>query len=325
MLNAEIRELVGLLSMVKRPFLVSFVQFRLKEADDASCLNLNQVSTPSLIGVDSEELSEREPFTFVEMTDDVDADDPWSVLTEDLSDSVIPGVVDQSVLVWNMNKAVGDSLAYIDENGETFYIKIVGGLANTVLQGKIIISESAFIQRYPSISGYRLFLVDVPFERTDEVQADISWAMQDQGLDLMTAPSRLAEFNRVQNTYLSIFLILGSFGLLLGSVGLGIVVWRNVNEEQGELALLRAVGFTKKSIQAGILSEHITLLIAGIFLGIVAALVATLPSLLTPGSDIPYLTILIVAIIIGLNGLLWTYFAVVFATKRELIPALRTE
>ncbi len=55
---------------------------------------------------------------------------------------------------------------------------------------------------------------------------------------------RLAEFNTVQNTYLSIFLILGSFGYCW-ECGLGIVVWRNIKERQGELALLRAVGFTR--------------------------------------------------------------------------------
>jgi putative ABC transport system permease protein len=304
---------------------VSYVQFRLKEGDDASCLNLNRVSTPQLIGVDPEELGRRRAFTFAETTDEVNPENLWSVLEQNLSDGTIPAVADQSVIVWGLGKAVGDSLTYLDEKGETFQLKLVGGLANSIFQGKIIISERAFIQKFPSISGYRLFLVEAPFEKMDEVRESLSWAMQDQGLDLMAASTRLAEFNTVQNTYLSIFLILGSFGLLLGSVGLGIVVWRNVKERQGELALLRAVGFTKKSIQAIILSEHIALLIAGIFYGILAALLATLPSLLTPGAEIPYLIIFIILIIIGLNGTIWTYSAAYFATKKDLIPALRKE
>ena len=304
---------------------VSYVQFRLKEGDDASCLNLNRVSTPQLIGVDFEELARRRAFTFAEIADEVNAENPWSVLKQDLSDETVPAVADQTVIVWGLGKAVGDSLTYLDEKGETFQLKLVGGLANSIFQGKIIISERAFIQKFPSISGYRLFLVDAPVEKMDEVRESMSWAMQDQGLDLLPASTRLAAFNTVQNTYLSIFLILGSFGLLLGSVGLGIVVWRNVNEGQSELALLRAVGFTRKSIQTIILSEHIALLIAGIFYGILAALLATLPSLLTPGAEIPYLIILIILIIIGLNGTIWTYSAAYFATKKDLIPALRKE
>ena len=79
-----------------------------------------------------------------------------------------------------------------------------------------------------------------------QVSEDMTWALQDQGLDLTPASSRLAEFNRVENTYLSIFMILGSFGLILGSFGIGIVVWRNIRERRGELALLQAVGFSRK-------------------------------------------------------------------------------
>jgi len=106
---------------------------------------------------------------------------------------------------------------------------------------------------------------------------------------------------------------------------LGIVVWRNVNERRGELALLRAVGFTKKSIQIILLSEHVVLLVAGILFGILAAMLAILPSLLTPGTEIPYPTILIILIIVGLNGAIWTFSAVTLATKQDLIPALRKE
>ena len=304
---------------------VSFVPFRVREGDDASCLNLNRVSNPQLLGVVPEELAKRKSFTFAGMTNEVDPENPWLVLENDLAEGIVPAVADLSVIVWGLGKAVGDTLSYIDEKGETFRLKLVGGLANSVFQGNIIISENALIKKYPSISGYRLFLVDSPPRRIDEVSHHLSWALQDQGLDLVPASTRLASFNAVQNTYLSIFLILGSFGLLLGSVGLGIVVWRNVNERRGELALLRAVGFTKKSVHVILLSEHLVLLVTGILFGILAALLATLPSLLTPGAEIPYPTILIILIIVGLNGGIWTYSAVTLATKEDLIPALRKE
>ena len=47
----------------------------------------------------------------------------------------------------------------------------------------------------------------------------------------------------------SIFQLLGGLGLLLGSVGLGVVVLRNVLERRGELAILRAVGFRRRSLR----------------------------------------------------------------------------
>ena len=41
----------------------------------------------------------------------------------------------------------------------------------------------------------------------------------------------------------------GLLGLLLGSAGLGVVVLRNVLERRGELGLLQAVGFPRRSIR----------------------------------------------------------------------------
>ena len=304
---------------------VDYVQFRVKEGDDASCLNLNRVANPQLIGVDPDELIKRASFTFIEKTKEVDSTNPWGVLKQNLPDGVIPGAADQTVILWGLGKAVGDTLTYMDEKGQTFKIKLVGGLANSIFQGNIIISEKALIQKYPSISGYRIFLIDAPFENLDEISKELSRAMQDQGLDLVPASARLAEFNRVENTYLSIFLILGTFGLILGSIGLGIVVWRNVKERRGELALLRAVGFSKESIQNMLLYEHMILLAAGIFCGIAAALLATLPSIMTPGSGIPYFTIIFLLIIVLINGVGWTYFASRTATRGDLLASLRNE
>jgi ABC-type antimicrobial peptide transport system permease subunit len=242
-----------------------------------------------------------------------------------LPEGVIPAVADNTVIVWGLGKTVGDSLEYLDEKGEAFTVKLVGGLDNSIFQGNVIISERAFLAKYPSLSGYRFFLIDGPPEDLTEITGDISWAMQDQGMDLVRTSDRLAEFNQVENTYLAIFLILGSFGLLLGSVGIGIVVSRNVRERLGELALLRAVGFSRRSIQALILSEHLALLLAGILFGLTAALLATLPSLLAPGAEIPFSTILILLAIVLINGGIWTYTATRRGIEEDLLPALRRE
>ena len=145
------------------------------------------------------------------MTDEVDTDNPWMVLEKEMPDGMVPAVADLSVIVWGMGKAVGDILTYTDEKGEAFQLKLVGGLANSVFQGNIIISENAFLQKYPSISGYRIFLVDAPSERVADISDNLAWVLQDQGLELTLASTRLAQFNMIQNTYLSIFLILGIF------------------------------------------------------------------------------------------------------------------
>ncbi|MFC1560887.1 FtsX-like permease family protein [Candidatus Latescibacterota bacterium] len=304
---------------------VKFVSFRVKEGEDASCLNLNRVSTPQLIGVNPDELSKRNSFSFAKTTEEVNSKSPWDILEQVFPGDVIPGIADQTVIVWGLGKSVGDTLIYVDESGKTFKIKLVGGLANSIFQGNIIISEKAFINKYPSISGSKLFLVDAPFSKIESIKQKISRALQDQGIDLIPTYDRLAQFAKVENTYLSIFLLLGTFGLILGSIGINIVIGRNVFERRGELALLQSVGFSRKAIQLLILSEHSLLLFAGISIGIVSALLATLPTLMQPGSNIPYLTIIFLLVIVTLNGGFWTCFASFMATKKDLLPALRNE
>ncbi len=304
---------------------VKFVQFRLKEGDDASCLNLNRVSSPQLISVNPQELTDRKAFTFTNTTPEVNSENPWSVLDKKLTGDIIPAVADETVIIWGLGKSVGDTLIYTDEKGGIFKVKLAGGLANSIFQGNIIISEKAFMQKYPSVSGCRLFLIDAPFNKMDTVSQELTWALQDQGLDLTKASTRLAEFNQVENTYLSIFLILGSLGLILGSIGIGIITWRNVNEQKGELAVLQALGFNKKSIQKLVLYEHVFLIFGGIILGAVSAVMAAFPTIIKPGTEVPFLTLIILLILVIANGWFWTRLAASLALKDDILPALRNE
>ena len=79
----------------------------------------------------------------------------------------------------------------------------------------------------------------------------------------MTTTDRLAEFHRVENTYLSTFQALGGLGLLLGTVGLGAVLLRNALERRRELALLEAVGYRRGHFLLMAVAEN-TLLLASL-------------------------------------------------------------
>ncbi len=303
---------------------VHFIQFRVKEGDDASCLNLNRIAQPQIIGVDPDQMIRRDPFSFARTVEEFAAG-KWSILDSELSDNVIPGIADLTVIIWGLGKSVGDTLTYQDEKGNTLKIKLMAGLGNSILQGNVVISEKEFLNRFPSISGYRLLLIDAPADQRDNLSNTISRSMQDEGLDLTFATTRLAAYNNIENTYLSIFLILGSFGLIIGSVGIMIVIHRNVNERKSELALFKAVGYHINHIQRLILFEHMFLIVAGILLGSGATIFSTLPSLLTPESMIPWNSILTLLILVVLNGIFWTMLATTQAMKGELVDGLREE
>jgi hypothetical protein len=304
---------------------ISVVPFRVREGDDASCLNLNRISTPRLIGVNPNGLSSREAFTFVSVDEHSTSENTWLSLNKSLGEDIIPGIADETVIIWGLGKSVGDTLLYFDENGRPFHIKLIAGLANSVFQGNLIISEENFLRYFPSISGYRLFLIDSPSSMRSIVSEKLTWALQDLGFEAASTAERLAEFNKVQNTYLSIFLILGGFGLILGTIGIAIVVMRNVGDRRHELALMQSIGFSRSSLRNLLLYEHGLLVVLGILLGLCSSTIAALPALLTPGAPVPFLTIGFTLVIVSVNAAFWTYFATRSATSGNLIPALRNE
>ena len=301
---------------------ISFIPLRVKGADEASCLNLNLSYRPTLLGVAPDALANRNAFSFAKAPGTKAS--PWLLLKEDLGHNVIPAIGDQNSIQWAMKKKVGDTLDYTDDNGRAFRIKIVASVANSILQGKLLIDETQFIRRFPNEAGYRMFLIDAPSNRVAEVSATLSRAMQDVGLELTPAARRLAEFNAVQNTYLNTFQVLGGLGLLLGSLGLGIVVLRNVLERRGELAVMQAVGFRRRTLHWLVASENSGLLLLGLAIGIAAAVVAVLPVLRAP-SALPW-----AALALTLGGVLLFGFASAFlaswlAVKGRLLDALRNE
>ena len=224
-----------------------------------------------------------------------------------------------------MGKKVGDTLDYTDEHGNAFKVRLVGAVANSILQGNLLIDENEFVSRFPYENGYRMFLIDAPARDVNEISKTLSRALRDVGLELTPTPERLAAFNAVQNTYLSTFQILGGLGLVLGSVGLGVVVMRNVLERRGELALLLAVGFRRRALRWLVLSEHGALLFVGLAIGIIAAVVAVSPALFSPGTEVPYLSLVLTLAAVLISGAVWTWIATALALKGRLLDALRNE
>ena len=113
--------------------------------------------------------------------------------------------------------------------------------------------------------------------------------------------------------------------MILGSVGLGLVVLRNVLERRGELAMLRAVGFNKILLKKMVFHEHIGLMLYGLICGIIAALVAVSPALKSPGAQVPYLSLTLTTFAIGISGVIWIWISTTLALSGEMLDALRNE
>jgi len=303
----------------------ALVAMRVHEGDDASCLNLNRVQQPRLVGVPAAALADRGAFTFAETAIDPGDADPWTLLERDLGADVVPAIGDAASIQWSLGRKVGDEVLYTDGRGRPFRLRIVAAVANSVLQGALYIGDEAFRRRFPAETGYRLFLVDVPAERADAVSRLLSQQLADVGLQVTPAAERLAELGSMQNTYLAIFQTLGVLALVLGSAGLGIVVLRNVLERRGELALMRAVGWRRRALHRLILMEHWGLLAMGLGCGSASAAVAVAPVLAAAGSPVPVVALAATLLAVGASGLVWTYLATRWALRGPLLAALRNE
>jgi len=254
---------------------VKFVPMRLRPGDDASCLNLYRPENPRVLGLPADFLKQRR-FRFA--ASEGSSGNPWSLLEQERADGAIPAAADANSLQYVLHKSVGEEITVGGAR-----LRIVAALADSLFQSELLISEANFLRAYPRQQGYRVFLIDAPEAQREKVTASLESALADHGFDVTPAGGRLAAFHRVENTYLSTFQTLGGLGLLLGTIGLAAVLFRNVLERRRELGLLTAVGYSKADLGRLVLTENLATLAAGLFSGILAACLAIAPVLASRG------------------------------------------
>lgn len=315
--SAKGRDAYGLSEDTMRD--VKVVPLRVRDGDEASCLNLNLATQPRVLGVRPDDLSERKAFQFG------GGKNAWNVLTTKVDPGEIPGIADANTLEYSMKKKVGEAVEYQDEQGRTLKVRIVGALVGSILQGNVIISEEDFVKHFPGSGGYRYFLIDCPPAKVDTVRAELSRALTDRGLELTTTARRLGEFQAVENTYLAIFQALGGLGLLLGSAGLAVVVARNVLERRREFGLLAAVGFRPRQLRQLVFVEHRWLIVAALLIGTVSALVGVWPNLAQKAGGFPIREMAMLLTGLALGCVFWTWLATRIALRDSGVEALRAE
>jgi ABC-type antimicrobial peptide transport system permease subunit len=304
---------------------IRFLQMLRLEGNDASCLNLNQVSQPTLLGVNPVYFDQQHSFRFLKLDPQVNEKHPWLALNKQLASDVIPGFADQTVIQWGLRKKVGDTLYYKDEMGRTLRVKLIGGLDNSVFQGNVMVSAELFRQYFPSVGGSKLMLIDGEFLKRSEISNRLTYLFQDYGMMVTPASERLAQFNSVENTYLSVFMLLGGLGIIIGTIGLGIVLLRNLMERKQEIALYKAIGFNYTYIFKLLFTENLFILLAGIGIGVVAAFAGILPSFLSPAFKLPTNFLLVILLLILINGFAWIYFPIKSSLRKNLVQSLRNE
>ena len=303
---------------------MSFSQAKRSSGNDASCLNLNHITAPPLLGIDPSGFISGGSFSFSKALASNDVKNPWKYLDIPSEKNSIFGIADQTVLEWGLKIKLGDTLVLRAENGQPINIIIAAGLKSSVFQGYVLIGMENFSKYFPSISGSSVILVDGNAEITSSYQSALNDRLDNHGIIIERTGDRLASFYAVTNTYLSVFGAFGTLGLITGIAGLGFIVLRTYNQRKKEFALLLALGFTKKKISKMIFSEQTLILFAGIMAGTTSALIATFPSVMN-SPDIPWVYLILVILLIAITGLAAVTLTVRSIMKDALIENLKEE
>jgi hypothetical protein len=298
---------------------------RLRTGDDASCLNLSQPNRPRILGVPPA-LITRGGFAFAETlaTTPEQRANPWLLL--DQSDGgAVPIFGEKNTVEWMLKRGLGDEIEVPDERGQPVKLRIVGLFQDSIFQSELVMSEANFYKLYPKQEGYNFFLIEAPPGRIAEVKRQLESGLADQGFLVTPTEQRVAAYLAVENTYLSTFQALGGLGLLLGALGLAVVLLRSAWERRGELALLRALGFRRRTLGWLVLVENGFLLLVGLGVGTVAALLAVAPHLFGSGGEVPWLRLLGLLGLVLVVGLAAGAAAMGATLRAPLVPALRRE
>ena len=282
--------------------------FRVLPGEDVSCLNLYQPQKPQILGAPNAMLDGY----------------PWSqIRVVQPEGGRAPAMGDMKSLRWILHHNPDDDFIVQDEFGKPLRLELET-IENSLFQSQLIISESNFTKYFPSQSGYQFFLIKTPPELREETAQVLEKTLGDYGFDLTSASARLASYRAVENTYISTFQSLGGLGVLLGTFGLALILFRNIIERRGELATLRAFGFRRQLLSRMLCLESCFLLAVGMLIGIVAGLVAILGS---QGHlpSFPWVSLTITLLFIFGFGIIANAIAVAVALRSPLLSTLKSE
>ena len=251
--NPDVRQKLSLDAL---PDSTGFLSFLRHTQDEASCFNLNQVSTPTVLGVD---LKSMEPFGITPQT-------------SHLSSSVSHLYIDEESLIWSLKKSVGDTLLYQNDRGERVPVVIAGTYPTGIFHGNAIMSKDDFRSLWPKESGVEVLLMKS--SRPDEAAEILAKAMNEYGLNIQTVGERIRMFFEVTETYLLIFLTLGGLGLLLGIFSLMIIVRKNLTAQTATIRQYRAMGFSSCLISQLLLRENLLVPLYAVAVGATGSVIS---------------------------------------------------
>jgi len=304
---------------------VHFEAFRVRPGDDASCLNLYEPKNPRILAPPQSFVNAgRFSFQSSQASNTAEEMNPWLLLEGQEPDGAIPVIADANSMTYVLHRKLGEDFV-ISNHGQEVRLRFVGALADSIFQSEVLMSQENFLKLFPEQEGYSFLLAESPRKDTEALAAEIETALSTYGADATPTATRLAEFHRVENTYLSTFQMLGGLGLLLGTIGLAAVLLRSIFERRRELALLRALGYEQKHFFIMTLMENVMLLGGGLLAGTSCAILAIAPAATSQGGRFPTMALAALLGVLFLVGIGVSLISTRVALREAVLQALRSE
>lgn len=256
--NKAVRKKLSLQDISDSTF---FLQFNKYTQDEASCLNLNKVSTPTVLGCDTKALQDYF---------DIDT----APLQNASADGTIPVLIDSESLTWSLMKSVGDTLFYNGNDGDTLRLVIAGSYPTGIFHGNALMNKEHFRLLWKDETGSRIILARTGSDAYEETKDLMETALSEYGVSISTTTDRINLFFTVTDTYLAIFLTLGGLGLIVGIFCLIIVVRKNLTSRRTEIETLSSLGFSNQKIKGNLLRENLIVPLAAIISGSIGSLIS---------------------------------------------------
>jgi ABC-type antimicrobial peptide transport system permease subunit len=308
---------------------VKTVQFSTYGSPGGTCSNLNSNLPPRLIGANETFLQDN---TFVFSSsldhDPSDAQGAWSELDEVQADGSIPIVGDTNTIIWIYGKGVGDTITIADENGQDKELLVVGILRSSMFSGSVFLSEENIDDLFPTKAEFSMFLFKT--DEPEQLATYLEENMDTYGMDATLVEERVREDLEVEWSYMSLFQTLLLFGLVVGTAGLALTSAKSVSERRNEIGILRSLGFKRSMVLQAFLLENLYISLSGTVLGVVFGLLVSFIFFGPVGGQdygvvIPWLTIIVIIIIVLVSTLLSTAGPSLRAGRMRTVDALKVE
>ncbi len=240
--------------------------------EGGSCSNMNARFPPQIIGVPGE-FRDKNTVTFRDSIHGGKTDrEIWQSIN-DTASPYIPVTVDYNTLVWVYSGSLGDVYSVRGDDGGQYELKVVSIMDSSIYAGMFVMSSENILRVYPQSAKYTYYLFSTdgdPGEKALEIERELA----EYGVDAVPTGELARENLEFEASYMGIFRVFLVLGLLSGTAGVAVMIYRSTRERRREIGILRSLGVGSGGIMGAFLLETAFICLPGIIIGSAAGVTA---------------------------------------------------